>query len=166
MDNCPKCGEEVASELASHTQWGCDSLQIHGQPFSQSDRCRVGELEAEKRSVCQHVVGRDECEDVADVVKDIVTERLDALNELDRFRQQQGTLRQELTDAKAAITANTSGETPGDTLIRLSGMIHKVHTGTRAVTTEDWCSWLEDFGVKLNGLYPEAANAKGGDDGN
>lgn len=69
MADCPKCGEEVASELTSHTQWGCDSLQIRGEPFSQSDRCRVGELE----------------------------------KELDRFRQQQGELRQELTDAKAVI---------------------------------------------------------------
>jgi hypothetical protein len=142
-ETCPKCGEEVAAEFSTHTQWGCESLQVRGKPFSQSDRCRVDELE--------------------ELVEDYATHLSEAEDELDRFRQQQGELRKELAEAKAALLPfarmGIPPNWPGQCRLRID---------TRNDSSE-YVSYHGEAEAAL-GILPtiaewrEAAKAAGGDD--
>lgn len=159
MGDCPDCG---SAPTGVDGLWRCGTDDDEGRTIrsatclfrecqaklveSENELARFREQQGKLRALCQDLVGEE------------------TLHQDGTYETEMRKLRQELTDAKAVITGNQGGETPGDTLIRLSGLVHKVRTGTRAVTTEDWCSWLNDFGEKLNGLFPEADLAAGGDD--
>ena len=40
---------------------------------------RLAQLEKERQQICQHLVGRDDCEDLVDVVAKVLAERMRAM---------------------------------------------------------------------------------------
>lgn len=42
------------------------------------------------------------------------------------------------------------GERPGDTLIRMAGLIRAMRIDDSQLTVSDWVDWLRDFGQRLN----------------
>ncbi|MAH46982.1 hypothetical protein CMI37_14230 [Candidatus Pacearchaeota archaeon] len=58
-------------------------------------------------------------------------------------------IREAVKEERNYISATVGGERPGDTLIRLAGLIVSVRRSEH-VTTQDWREWLRDFGRRLN----------------
>jgi len=60
------------------------------------------------------------------------------------------------------LSARTGGETPGDTLIRLSKYIVKVYHPNGDVnkaSSKEWCAWLEEIGQRLNEALTESSES-------